>query len=327
MKALSKPLNSPGRTDKFPPPLMRFLRSNVGSRSRGKSRSSPMFYLRTRKTLPGPTEPTQEPTSPKVTCIGQVRVRRSSSKSKSNPKKPAGKVTLRRRCRRWLKIKTLLCGKSSPTFTTKRPFRRIFNKWGSFFRSGYCKKNADATEDSLRKKIENKEKVDASVYNSNNNNNNNNHRTNSSTSGESEYSVNKYENIGGGSLKFLECSSSSSTPPTNALILTRCRSAPYRSSSLGGIFWASAFAHQEVENVEKLEEVEVEVEEKAVVICRKSSEKSEKNVEDLKRVNVHPLVLMRCKSEPARTGERLHQEDTAFSRLDNVVDSRSHPNS
>ncbi|KAL7136608.1 hypothetical protein ABFS83_10G041100 [Erythranthe nasuta] len=319
MKGLSKPLSSPGRRDKFPPPLMRFLRSNVGSRSRGKSRSSPMLYLRTRKTLPGPTEPTQEPTSPKVTCIGQVRVRRSS---KSNPKKPAGKVT-RRRCRRWLKIKTLLCGKKSLTSTTthKRPFRRIFNKWGSFFRSGYCKKNADATEDSLRKKIENKEKVDASVYSSNNNNNN--HTTNSSsTSGESEYSVvNKYENIGGGSLKFLECSSSSSTPPpppTNALILTRCRSAPYRSSSLGGIFWASAFAHQQVENVEKLEEVEVE--EKAAVICRKSSEKSEKNV--------HPLVLMRCKSEPARTGERLlNQEDTAFSRLDNVVDSRSHPNS
>ncbi|KAL8039486.1 hypothetical protein ABFX02_10G040200 [Erythranthe guttata] len=325
MKALSKPLSSPGRTDKFPPPLMRFLRSNVGSRSRGKSRSSPMLYLRTRKTLPGPTEPTQEPTSPKVTCIGQVRVRRSKSK----PKKPAGKVT-RRRCRRWLKIKTLFCGKSSLTSTTthKRPFRRIFNKWGSFFRSGYCKKNADATEDSLRKKIEYKEKVDASVYSSNNNNNN--HRTNNSTSGESEYSVvNKYENIGGGSLKFLECSSSSSTPPpTNALILTRCRSAPYRSSSLGGIFWASAFAHQEVENAEKLEENEEEVEEKAVVICRKSSEKSEKNDEDLKRVNVHPLVLMRCKSEPARTGERLlNQEDTVFSRLDNVVDSRSHPNS
>ncbi|KAL2481443.1 protamine P1 family protein [Abeliophyllum distichum] len=93
MKALSKPISSPSRGEKFPPPLMmRFLRSNVGSRSRGRLRSSPMFYLRTKKNV---IETTQEPSSPKVTCIGQVRVRRSSkSKTKTTPKK--GRATTRK---------------------------------------------------------------------------------------------------------------------------------------------------------------------------------------------------------------------------------------
>ncbi|KAI8013056.1 hypothetical protein LOK49_LG05G00667 [Camellia lanceoleosa] len=51
MKILAKPMSSPSRTDKFPRPLMRFLRSNVGSKSRGKSRSSPMFMRKKNCTI------------------------------------------------------------------------------------------------------------------------------------------------------------------------------------------------------------------------------------------------------------------------------------
>ncbi|GAU35325.1 hypothetical protein TSUD_337170 [Trifolium subterraneum] len=41
MKLTSKTISSPARTDKFPPPLMRFLRTNAGSRSSRRSRSAP----------------------------------------------------------------------------------------------------------------------------------------------------------------------------------------------------------------------------------------------------------------------------------------------
>ncbi|KAM0024601.1 hypothetical protein Hdeb2414_s0022g00617681 [Helianthus debilis subsp. tardiflorus] len=86
MNKPTKPISSPGRTtittsEKFPPPLMRFLRSNVGNKSRRRSRASPMF-VRKKNTLIETT--TQEPSSPKVTCIGQVRVSRSKKKKPQN---------------------------------------------------------------------------------------------------------------------------------------------------------------------------------------------------------------------------------------------------
>ncbi|CAI9783201.1 unnamed protein product [Fraxinus pennsylvanica] len=126
MKALSKPISSPIKGEKFPPPLMmRFLRSNVGSRSRGRLRTTPMFYLRSKK---NGTETTQEPSSPKVTCIGQVRVRRISSRLH----KPRPEV-----------------------------FRWFFRKWGLFFCTGYCKK-ADTKEDSFRVDLNQKTQMNQS---------------------------------------------------------------------------------------------------------------------------------------------------------------------
>ncbi|XP_068644867.1 uncharacterized protein [Aristolochia californica] len=70
MKLSSKPVfSSPGRPENFPPPLTRSLLSSNGrSRSR-RVRSSPMFR---RKAIETP-----EPGSPKVTCMGQIRVRKS----------------------------------------------------------------------------------------------------------------------------------------------------------------------------------------------------------------------------------------------------------
>ncbi|KAL0338411.1 UNVERIFIED_CONTAM: hypothetical protein Sangu_1363200 [Sesamum angustifolium] len=268
MKALSKPLSSPSRAEKFPPPLMRFLRSNVGSRSRGRSRSSPIFYLRTKKTAV-PAGVIQEPSSPKVTCIGQVRVRRSA---KTKARKTAVK---RRRCC-WLK---------KPCSMEKFP-------GDSGGERGPLKGD------------------------------------------------NKYENVGGAAQESkrdchveVESSSSPSSPPKNALLLTRCRSAPYRSSSLGGRFWGSPLA--EKMNQEVVQRIPIQsqsnpsccqnvVDEDARIISlqensqelemlkKKKKKKKNSGEEDLKGVNVaggltavHPLLLTRCKSEPARTGERL----------------------
>ncbi|KAI3474011.1 hypothetical protein Pfo_028799 [Paulownia fortunei] len=320
MKALSKPLSSPGRADKFPPPLMRFLRSNVGSRSRGRSRSSPMFYLRSKKRAPGVIETAQEPSSPKVTCIGQVRVRRSA---KSKGKRNGGAAVKRRRRCWWLK-RTLFCGKISSRFRSrKRPFRRIFCKWGLFFRSGCCKE-VDATEDSFRvNSYPKSEKNENPVAG--------NHRNSSSNDSESDYS-NKYENLGAGSQEskreILE--SSSSSPPKNALILTRCRSAPYRSSSLGGRFWGSPLAEKEGDNETENEGKSEELQEPSCENVQRIGEFSEQcsRFEGNCRRCSAPLLLTRCKSEPARTGERLNPEASFLRqrRLD-VVEPCSQPNS
>ncbi|KAL0409887.1 UNVERIFIED_CONTAM: hypothetical protein Slati_3578400 [Sesamum latifolium] len=220
MKALSKPLSSPGRAEKFPPPLMRFLRSNVGSRSRGRSRSSPIFYLRTKKATV-PAGVIQEPSSPKVTCIGQVRVRRSA---KTKPRKTGGAPPRRRRRCWWLK-KTLFCGKIPWRFRwPKRPFKGVFCRWGLCLRWWCCKK-VDGTEDSFRGYCNEKSEKSGGGGNDHS---------------ESGCSDNKYENVRGGAAEEskrdcveMESSSSPSSPPKNALLLTRCRSAPYRSSSLG----------------------------------------------------------------------------------------------
>ncbi|KAH6825692.1 hypothetical protein C2S53_002316 [Perilla frutescens var. hirtella] len=320
MKALSKPLSSPSRAEKFPPPLMRFLRSNVGSRSRGRSRSSPMFYLRSRKTA---IETTQEPSSPKVTCIGQVRVRRSA-KSKA--------VKRRRRRRCWWLKKPLLCGKISPRFLRKNPLGGMLCKCGWFFRWGYCKK-VDTTDSfkvySNSKSGRKSENLDAAV--------------NSGNCSERDY-MNKYENLGAGSQQnkrgFLEpsSSSSSSSPPKNALMLTRCRSAPYRSSSLGGRFWGSPLPEKDDENGAKLDElgspINVDEEEKSSKEMEMIS--SAETIQEMKKIGggaVHPLLLTRCKSEPARTGERLLTHEAILLRLtrladdDDLVQPPSHQNS
>ncbi|EPS61786.1 hypothetical protein M569_13010, partial [Genlisea aurea] len=217
MKGFSKPLSSPGRGgEKFPPPLMRFLRTNAGSRSRGRSRSSPLFYLRGRRTLARPIEPTQEPSSPKVTCMGQVRVRRSGVKSGRRKKDGGGGG---RHFVWWVKLKTTpFCARVSSGFRKRqrKPFRWFFSKWwGALSGSGYCRKPG-GSEDSF-----------GGAYRKNR---------------EDDFYRNDGEDKCGGGFENGNgdfAVESSSPPPRNALLLTRCRSAPYRSSSLAVRFWGS----------------------------------------------------------------------------------------
>ncbi|KAI3447611.1 hypothetical protein Pfo_004276 [Paulownia fortunei] len=310
MKALSKPISSPSRAEKFPPPLMRFLRSSVGSRSRGRSRSSPMFYMRSKRNAAGVIETTQEPSSPKVTCIGQVRASRSA---KSKAKKAGGASVNRHPC--WLLKTTLFSGKFSSIFhSQKRAFRRIFCKWGLFLKSDYCKK-VDATEDSFRVYSNQKSEKTENLVGGND-------RNSSSSISESEFYSRKCENLGARAQESKrEILDDSSPPPKNALILPRCRSAPYRSSSLGGRFWGSPLAEKggdnETENDAKSEELQNPSCENPVEESRISQESSKElensvnNVQDSKGIAggaVHPLLLTRCKSEPARIGERLIPE-------------------
>ncbi|KAL1565978.1 hypothetical protein AAHA92_01639 [Salvia divinorum] len=101
MKALSMAILSPGRPENFPLP------------SRGRSRSSrlaPILYGGGEMESGGDD---QEPCSPKVTCIGQVRARKS-------------------RLRRRRRFSFLAGG--------RRDLRRVLRRWVVFIRSGYCKR-------------------------------------------------------------------------------------------------------------------------------------------------------------------------------------------
>lgn len=314
MKLSSKPISSPGRTEKFPPPLMRFLRSNVGSRSRGRSRSSPMFVRKKNAAIE-----TQEPSSPKVTCIGQVRVRRSKQ---TGTKAARTRSPAKRRCR-WIRD-AMSCTHFSGKLKRKS-FRPSFRKWVSFFQRGFRRKVEIRSDSS---KVESKCEE----------------RDEGTDPEEEESDGHEEEEEGEEEDKNIVCSSS--TPPKNALLLTRCRSAPYRSSSLAGRFWGSPLATKEtgeepktvfenrgqpIQNENPTSETEPvcgdsipesttdpESEEDLGFFSKqfegsineRSNTKSVK-LEKLKTgevCSVRPLVLTRCKSEPARTGEKLHPE-------------------
>ncbi|TXG58533.1 hypothetical protein EZV62_016362 [Acer yangbiense] len=316
MKLSTKPISSPGRAEKYPPPLMRFLRSNVGSRSRGRSRSSPMFVLRKKNTA----IETQEPTSPKVTCMGQVRVRRS----KQQPGKKNGAPTRRQRCK-WMK-NAWFChyfnGRLKP-----RSFRPVWRKWVLFFRAGFFRKSK-IREDSSKTE---------SKFSSN--------KTEGFVQGVNGHEVEEDEEEEEEDVKVLV--SSSSTPPRNALLLTRCRSAPYRSSSLASIFWGSPLSDEETESRTERENRggggEDNPTSRRESIYRDSDQESRMDPETAEKmgffkefdgsinkiterfvksentqegggkteepvVSVRPLILTRCKSEPARTGQKLDPE-------------------
>ncbi|XP_075515943.1 uncharacterized protein LOC142550765 [Primulina tabacum] len=144
MKALSLPISSPSRVEKFTPPqpLMRFLTGNVVSRSRARSRAIPIFGKKNAAGLIDET--TREPSSPKVTCIGQVRARSATSESALNPRHTTGNR------RRWWWLKKPLFGYKLPCrFRRYKTFRGLLFRWFlCCSRAGYGKK-VDAREDSF----------------------------------------------------------------------------------------------------------------------------------------------------------------------------------
>ncbi|MCD7462812.1 hypothetical protein HAX54_049395 [Datura stramonium] len=328
MKGLSKPISSPGRTEKFPPPLMRFLRSNVGSRSRGRTRASPMFMRNNNNNKKNNVsiETTQEPSSPKVTCIGQVRVRRPSKSTGNRRTRRSSSI---RKQQKHQKQQERQKGPCCCNFRVKlqRPksLISVVRKWVGCFRFGYCggrRRRVETVDSSSR--VESTQRVQSRV---------------STTSSDS------IENAAATATVKTEpfvtdnedgfMSSNSNTPPKNALILTRCRSAPYRSSSLAGRFWGSPLNHSSSETENQIPQINVQQnpvlenpisspkdDENGDLVSRKSHGSEQEEEETQSSINggsssreeeqkngggdhVHPLLLTRCKSEPARTGERL----------------------
>ncbi|BFG36018.1 hypothetical protein CerSpe_222920 [Prunus speciosa] len=327
MKLSAKPISSPGRTDKFPPPLMRFLRTNVGSRSRGRLRSSPMFVRKKNTAIE-----TQEPSSPKVTCMGQVRVRRSSKQGGSKPLRArrTGAPTLRR-CK-W--IQNALPCRHFPGKIKPKSFGPVWRKWVPFFQVGFCRKGK-IKEDPPKIESNFGDGIEVS-------------------DGEDEEEDQEYERK---AKAFV--SSSSSSPPKNALLLTRCRSAPYRSSSLASRFWGSPIRAEETEEEQSTEtqnggnctENERPISERESISDQetKLDSESEEKLKFFRELessirermaksaiiedkdedfggSARPLILTRCKSEPARTAEKLDPELSFWrKRRLGIVDSCSPP--
>ncbi|KFK42948.1 hypothetical protein AALP_AA1G059800 [Arabis alpina] len=239
-----RPVSSPGRVE----PLMGFLRSksNGGStsrnrsrsRSKGRSRASPLFVRRNKSAA----AVTQEPSSPKVTCMGQVRVNRSKPKTKPDP-------TRKKRCE-WIQNASFY-----NKFVGKIKTMSFWPKCVSF--SFPCTRRTDSPVRELDRPV-----------------------IESAQTGEENFEIPKL---------FV---SPVNTPPINALLLTRSRSAPYsyRSSSLAFRFWE--------ENNQREIESRSENAESEKITARSNIE-----VEEIEFVRRPELI--RSKSEPARNGEKL----------------------
>ncbi|KAJ8899656.1 hypothetical protein K2173_019352 [Erythroxylum novogranatense] len=311
MKLPAKPISSPGRTEKYPQPLMRFLMSNVGSRSRGRSRSSPMFVRKKNAAM----ETTQEPSSPKVTCMGQVRVRRS----KQDKTRPGQNKT---RCK-WIHS-SLFCHHKNKNLKLK-PFRPAWPKWVLFFHVGFRRKS-EISEVSSRTEPKFGRRSSGVIV------------QRSEEEEEEEEDDDDDEEEESSSVYI----SDAVTPPKNAFLLTRCRSAPYRSSSLAGRFWGSPLSTEETEEKERRELFESPTSKRESGFTESAKEskldrETAENVEIFRELegsitsirermmrtvkieemrpegsgNLHPLILTRCNSEPARTAKKL-DPDIAF---------------
>lgn len=100
--------------------------------------------------------------------------------------------------------------------------------------------------------------------------------------------------------------SPATTPPINALLLTRSRSAPYRSSSLAFRFWEENNQRE----VESQQNVRSEKTDSEVPIEKINGfhepEYVDRDEEEFTKLRfVRQPVLTRSKSEPARIGEKM----------------------
>ncbi|KAJ0612921.1 hypothetical protein HanHA300_Chr01g0032661 [Helianthus annuus] len=222
------PKSSPIRTtptttiDEFAPPIIMFPRSKStrATRSRDSRANHPIFI---RKLKINNTN--EEPSSPKVTCMGQVKVKRSN-RTKTTSSRSSATV---RRCKFLRRIKP-------------RWLRSLWRGRISFFRCDCCRKSEKlhvSTEKQIARRIG--------------------------------------DVIGAFNDELI-----AEPPLRNAVLLTRSRSAPYRYSfadnyRIGGEDEDNSGGDEGFINGE--EEYKADV-------------------------NVKPLNLSRCKSEPARTGDK-----------------------
>ncbi|CAE6085753.1 unnamed protein product [Arabidopsis arenosa] len=271
-----RPVSSPGRVEKYPPPFMGFLRSksNGGStsrsrsRSRGRSRASPLFVRRNKSAA----AVTQEPSSPKVTCMGQVRVNRSKPKikpeSRENP--------TRRRCK-WIRNASFY-----NKFAGKIKTLSFWPKWRLF--SFSCSRRKLKEKDSPRRQLD---------------------RPATESVREIKEEIEEEEERENFEIPKLFVSPAT-TPPINALLLTRSRSAPYRSSSLAFRFWEES-NQREIESQQNVtsEKTESEVPTEKIngVYEPDNVDRDEEELTELGFVR-RP-VLTRSKSEPARIAEKM----------------------
>jgi len=273
MKPHTKPISSPGRTEKFPPPLMRFLRNNAGSRSRGRSRSTTTIFLRKKNTA----IETQEPSSPKVTCMGQVRVKRSAAKRVPAAAAAAAAEGAPTKCwcRWWVPCALFFNRLAKPSVCFPFQCKRVWPNWGFSRRN---KRDSKVTEASSKTELNFRARSNPNYDDS---------------ESESRATLGAF------------VSNTTTTPPRNALLLMRCRSAPYPRRFLNEETEAENRVPDEKNRDPKFEaklrffkELEESLRER-IMESEKARDESH---------SARPLVLTRCKSEPARTTQKLDPE-------------------
>uniref|UniRef100_A0ACD5TY39 Uncharacterized protein n=1 Tax=Avena sativa TaxID=4498 RepID=A0ACD5TY39_AVESA len=341
---MKQPAASPGRAEKqqqlpAPPGLARLLlsKSRRGGRSRRAPATSPMFVSRGRSRGAAAAGADGEPSSPKVTCIGQVRMRKGMGKKKgaapATPEKGAGRGYCR--CLK----KAFLCGglfdfhrggrkhkAPSPAAERSRRSPWVFSSRDVAVAAAPkppdprsdCSEEEDAQSGVGVGVFCSVERDDAEEPGIN---------------GDKE----KGDDGDAGEAAAELVSSATTTPPKNALLLMRCRSAPQNRSSPLTARFAAADAPSPVKEtadlsaefaatpparaspsprkpemvaVERADEKwhdmvaqEQQEEEARAEQEREDDEEDddEEEAEELRCSSARPLVLPRCKSEPATT--------------------------
>uniref|UniRef100_A0ACD5W6L4 Uncharacterized protein n=1 Tax=Avena sativa TaxID=4498 RepID=A0ACD5W6L4_AVESA len=348
---MKQPAASPGRAEKLPAPprLARLLlsKSRRGGRSRRAPATSPMFVSRGRS-RGAAAGADGEPSSPKVTCIGQVRMRKGMGKGKKKGAAPARASTPEKVARGYCRClkKAFLCGglfdfhrsgrkhkAPSPAAERSRRSPWVFSSRDVAVAAAPKPPDprSDCSEEEDALSAVGKIGVLCSVERD---------------EAEEEPGINgdkeaEEDDEDAGEAAAELASSANTTPPKNALFLMRCRSAPQnRSSPLIARFAAAADAPSPVQETAdflletsttptparaspsprkpemvlaessdaKWQEtaasaaLERHEEEARAEQEREDEEEGEgEEAEELRCSSARPLVLPRCKSEPATT--------------------------
>ncbi|XP_047093697.1 uncharacterized protein LOC124706083 [Lolium rigidum] len=347
---MKQPAASPGRTEKqqqlpAPPGLARLLlsKSRRGGRSRRAPATSPMFVSRGRSRAAAGAD--GEPSSPKVTCIGQVRMRKGKKGGKkvaagsgaparaSTPEKARGYC----RCLK----KAFLCGglfgfdrggrkHKAPSPVSERSRRSPWVFSSRDVAVAAAPKQPDPRSELAQEEEDDEEMgVGVGVFCSVEQDEAEERGINNGGKKEDKEADEAAELV----------STATATPPKNALLLMRCRSAPQnRTSPLTARFAAANAPSPVQETVDfaveitptasaraspsprKPEMVAVETDdekwqdmlssvaqEQEQQEARAEQEEQsddydeEEEAEELRCSSARPLVLPRCKSEPATT--------------------------
>ncbi|XP_040380374.1 uncharacterized protein LOC121054504 [Oryza brachyantha] len=338
---MKPPAASPGRAEKqlpAPPGLARLLLSKSrrgGGRSRRAPATSPMFVSRSRGAGRAAAAAADgEPSSPKVTCIGQVRMRKGKKGKKKAAAAAAAKVAAPEKGRGYCRClkKAFLCGGLFDFDRRRRPKAPSPEVVERTRRSPWVFSSRDVSvavapkqPDPRGEHGEEDDEMEASA------------RVFGSLGGEEAEEIGINGGGGGGDREEEEeeeaaelVSSATTTPPKNALLLMRCRSAPQnRSSPLTSRFpvvapsptkdaaaAASSRASpsprkaqkpaaegQHVHDGRQQEMAAVQEQDEAAREQEPTDDDDDESdeEEDMRCSSARPLVLPRCKSEPATT--------------------------
>ncbi|KAI3995190.1 hypothetical protein MKX01_031992 [Papaver californicum] len=295
MKLFPQPITSPNRIEKYSPTLIRSIRSGNGrsksrrrSSSSSSSRLSPMFSIRTTKRNNGRNETTLEPSSPKVNCCGEIRVKRSSSNQTTNKKIVKTNHTHNHN---WIQ-KVLFC-KCSSIAKTKKKSRPVWGKWLVCLQIGcFQKRVEEIVEDDDN--MESGKEVE-------------------------EDKTEEFQDSHSHDVEAEEISEPakvcvSTSPPKNALLLMRSRSESYyKPTSLAHLFWGSPNEEADgvaEQNVNPRLSKDTKIEEFFLGVSEEIESPRDTIGDELKKMRkgfdqFSPRVLRRSKSDPARISEEL----------------------